>query len=103
MEPLGDGIINSDSDWWAYQRKMTHSIIKNSKFELFLMKVVQKKVVTGLIPLLNHISKSEIEVDLQEVFKRFTFDNSCLMVLGFDPISLSVEFPKRTYERLLMK
>lgn len=61
------------------------------------MKVVQKKVVTGLIPLLNHISKSEIEVDLQEVFKRFTFDNSCLMVLGFDPISLSVEFPKRTY------
>lgn len=78
---------------------MTHSIIKNSKFELFLMKVVQKKVVTGLIPLLNHISKSEIEVNLQEVFKRFTFDNSCLMVLGFDPISLSVEFPKRTYEK----
>lgn len=63
------------------------------------MKVVQKKVVTGLIPLLNHISKSEIEVNLQEVFKRFTFDNSCLMVLGFDPISLSVEFPKRTYEK----
>uniref|UniRef100_A0A7N2KT21 Cytochrome P450 n=1 Tax=Quercus lobata TaxID=97700 RepID=A0A7N2KT21_QUELO len=81
------------------EKEMMHSIMKNSKFELFLMKVVQQKVVTGLIPLLNHISKSNIEVDLQEVFKRFTFDNSCLMVLGFDPISLSVEFPKRTYEK----
>ncbi|KAK7823253.1 alkane hydroxylase mah1 [Quercus suber] len=87
------------TNWWAYQRKMMHSIMKNSKFELFLMKVVQQKVVAGLIPLLNYISKSNIEVDLQEVFKRFTFDNSCLMVLGFDPISLLVEFPKRTYEK----
>ncbi|KAK7823255.1 alkane hydroxylase mah1 [Quercus suber] len=78
---------------------MMHSIMKNSKFELFLMKVVQQKVVAGLIPLLNYISKSNIEVDLQEIFKRFTFDNSCLMVLGFDPISLLVEFPKRTYEK----
>ena len=40
-----------------------------------------------------------MEADLQDVFKRFTFDNSCLMVLGFDPISLSVEFPNRTYEK----
>ena len=35
-----------------------HSIIKNSKFELFLVKVIQQKVVNGLIPVLNHISKS---------------------------------------------
>ncbi|GMY28104.1 alkane hydroxylase MAH1-like [Fagus crenata] len=99
LEPLGDGIINSDSEWWAYQRKMMHSIIKNSQFELFLVKVIQQKVVSGLIPVLNHISMSGMEVDLQDVFKRFTFDNSCFMVLGFDPISLSVEFPNRTYEK----
>lgn len=99
LEPLGDGLINSDSDWWAYQRKMMHSLIKNSKFELFLEKVVRQKAVNGLIPVLDHISDLEIEVDLQEVFKRFTFDNSCLMVLGFDPTSLSVDFPKRTYAK----
>ncbi|XP_018836401.2 alkane hydroxylase MAH1-like [Juglans regia] len=94
LEPLGDGIINSDSDWWTFQRKTMHSIVKNSNFELFVEKVVRGKVVDGLIPFLDHISKLEIEVDLQEVFKRFTFDNSCLMVLGLDPVSLSVDFPK---------
>ncbi|KAE8057380.1 hypothetical protein FH972_014081 [Carpinus fangiana] len=99
LEPLGDGLINSDSDWWAYQRKMTHSLIKNSKFELFLEKVVRQKAVNGLIPVLDHVSEAEIEVDLQEIFKRFTFDNSCLMVLGFDPTSLSVDFPERTYAK----
>jgi cytochrome P450 len=99
LEPLGDGLINSDSDWWAYQRKMMHSLIKNSKFELFLEKVVRQKAVNGLIPVLDHVSEAEIEVDLQEIFKRFTFDNSCLMVLGFDPTSLSVDFPKRTYAK----
>ncbi|XP_018809046.2 alkane hydroxylase MAH1-like [Juglans regia] len=97
LEPLGDGILNSDSDWWTYQRKMMHSVIKNSKFELFLEKIVRQKVSNCLIPVLEHLSKQESEVDLQEVFKRFTFDNSCLMVLGFDPISLSVDFPKFTY------
>ena len=96
---LGDGIINSDSDWWTFQRKMIHSIMKNNKFELFSLKVVQQKVVNRLIPVLNHVSISKIEVDLQDIFKRFTFDNTCSMVLGFDPKSLSVEFPKLTYEK----
>lgn len=99
LEPLADGIINSDSDWWTFQRKTMRSIVKNSKFELFVEKVVREKMVDGLIPFLDHISKLEIEVDLQEVFKRFTFDNSCLMVLGFDPVSLSVDFPKRKHAK----
>jgi cytochrome P450 len=99
LEPLGDGLINSDSDRWTYQRKMMHSLIKTSKFELFLEKVVRQKVVNGLILVLNHVSEVEIEVDLQEVFKRFTFNNSCLMVLGFDPTSLFVDFPKRMYAK----
>jgi hypothetical protein len=60
LEPLGDGLINSDSDWWAYQRKMMHSLIKNSKFELFLEKVVRQKAVNGLIPVLDHVSEAEI-------------------------------------------
>jgi hypothetical protein len=50
--------------------------------------------VNGLIPILDHISKLKIEVDLQDVLKWFTFDNTCLMVLGFDPVSFSVEFTK---------
>ena len=32
-------------------------------------------------------------MDLQDVFHRFTFDSACLVVLGFDPNCLSIEFP----------
>ncbi|XP_059450027.1 alkane hydroxylase MAH1-like [Corylus avellana] len=99
FEPLGDGIFNSDSDSWRHQRKLIQSLIKNNKFELFLKQVVQEKVGKGLIPVLDGASRQGIEVDLQDVFQRFTFDNICLMVLGFDTNCLSIEFPKVAYEK----
>jgi cytochrome P450 len=99
FEPLGDGIFNSDSDSWKHQRKLIHSLIKNSRFELFLKQVVQDKVEKGLVPVLDRVSSLGIEVDLQDVFQRFTFDNICLMVLGFDTNCLSIEFPNVAYEK----
>jgi hypothetical protein len=72
---------------------------KNQQVRAVFGEVVRQKVVNGLILVLNHVSEVEIEVDLQEVFKRFTFDNSRLMVLGFDPTSLFVDFPKRMHAK----
>ncbi|GMY13276.1 alkane hydroxylase MAH1-like isoform X1 [Fagus crenata] len=94
FEPLGDGIFNSDSDTWKYQRKLIHSLIKHSRFELFFEQLVKGKVEKSLIPVLDHVSNLEIEVDLQDIFQRFAFDNVCLMVLGFDPNCLTIELPK---------
>ncbi|KAB1209112.1 Cytochrome P450 86A2 [Morella rubra] len=70
FEPLGDGIIGSDSDWWRYQRKVLQSMIKSRKFELFLEKVSRGMVEKGLIPILDHVSNLGIEVDLQDIFQR---------------------------------
>ncbi|XP_059450828.1 alkane hydroxylase MAH1-like [Corylus avellana] len=92
FEPLGDGIFASDSDSWRFQRKLIQSMIKNKKFDLFLEKVSRGKVESGLIPILDHFSSMGIEVDLQDVFQRYTFDNVCFLVLGFDPNCLSSEF-----------
>lgn len=39
------------------------------------------------------------QVDLQDVFQRLTFDNICLLVLGFDPVCLSIGFPKVACEK----
>jgi len=61
---------------------------------LFLEKVSRGKVESGLIPILDHVSSMGIEVDLQDVFQRYTFDNVCFMVLGFDPNCLSIYFPE---------
>ena len=94
FEPMGDGIFSTDSETWRYQRKLIQSLIKHSKFMLFLEKVVKGKVEKGLIPVLDHVSSLGIEVDLQDVFQRFTFDNVCLMVLGFDSNCLTIEFPE---------
>lgn len=39
----------------------------------------------------------KLQVALQGVFNRLTFDNMCSLVLGIDPMCLSVEFPEAAY------
>ncbi|KAJ9141549.1 hypothetical protein P3X46_032074 [Hevea brasiliensis] len=96
FEPLGDGIFNSDSDTWRAQRRIIHSLFKNKRFELAVEISLKQKILQGLFPVLENVS---YEVDLQDVFQRFTFDNICQLVIGFDPNSLSVEFPQIPYQK----
>ncbi|KAJ7974652.1 Cytochrome P450 family protein [Quillaja saponaria] len=99
FDPLGDGIFNIDMELWKIQRRMIQSSLKQSKFQHFLQTIVRQKVDNGLIPILNHVSETGKEIDLQDVFQRFTFDNICLMVLGFDPVSLSDRFPQVSVQK----
>jgi cytochrome P450 len=99
FDVLGDGIFSSDSDSWRYQRNLIHSLIKNKKFELLFVKLVEGKMEKSLIPVLDYVSSLGNEVDLQDVFQRFTFDNVCLTVLGFDPNCLSIEFPEVAHSK----
>ncbi|KAL0443153.1 UNVERIFIED_CONTAM: cytochrome [Sesamum latifolium] len=46
------------------------------------------KVETGLLPVLASFCKQGAEVDLQDIFQRFTFDNICKVVLDYDCIEL---------------
>lgn len=62
FEPFGDGIINSDSDLWKNRRRMYHALIGQSKYESFIEKTILGKVVDGLIPLLDHVFQSGIQV-----------------------------------------
>ncbi|GMY13272.1 alkane hydroxylase MAH1-like [Fagus crenata] len=94
-----NGIFSSDSDSWRFQRKLIQSLIKNRKFELFFEKLVKGMVEKSLIPVLDHVSSLGIEVDLQDVFQRLTFDSVCLMVLGYNPNCLSIEFPKVAHSK----
>ncbi|KAK2665989.1 hypothetical protein Ddye_004563 [Dipteronia dyeriana] len=99
MDPLGDGIFSSDSDVWKGQRKLMLTAMHDKRFEIFAEKCTWQKVEKGLIPVLEHISKLGMEVDLQELFQRFTFDVIGLLVFGFDSNSLSVEFPEIPHEK----
>lgn len=96
---LGDGIFASESDSWATQRRLIHSVLKNGRFQQLLEKTTRKKVEKGLIPILEHVSMLGLEVDMQDLFSRFTFDNTCILVLGLDPGILSIELREESYAK----
>jgi len=99
FEILGDGIFRSDSHIWKYNRKLLHSIFKQESFQVFIHKTIEKKLFSGLLVFLDHACKKGMQVDLQDVFQRLTFDNICYLVLGFDPNCLSIELPEIACER----
>ncbi|KAF7803265.1 alkane hydroxylase MAH1-like [Senna tora] len=99
FEPFGEGIFTVDSEEWRYNRALLHSLIKTRSYEKFMEKTVRKKVDTCLLPLLDEVESQGVEVDLQEVFNRFNFDNISSIVLGFDPKSLAFDFPEVASEK----
>ncbi|XP_022863241.1 alkane hydroxylase MAH1-like [Olea europaea var. sylvestris] len=96
---LGDGIFNAESESWKNQRRTVMSLINHHKFQKFVATISQNKVEEGLIPVLENAAKMGKEVDMQELFQRFTFDSACIMVLGHDPASLCIDLPHLPYEK----
>ncbi|KAL5753823.1 hypothetical protein ACOSP7_022043 [Xanthoceras sorbifolium] len=68
FDVLGDAISNSDFDSWKNQRKSALALINNQSFHHFLLKTSRDKVENGMIPILEHVSKQGIFVDLQDLF-----------------------------------
>ncbi|KAM7493614.1 hypothetical protein LguiB_028223 [Lonicera macranthoides] len=101
FDVLGDGIFNSDSELWALHRKTILSLMNHAEFHDLLERVIWHKVEKGLLPLLEHECRNASEVDLQDVFHRFTFDCICSVVLDYDPLSLSMDLPYIECEKAL--
>ncbi|KAL5987111.1 hypothetical protein ACLOJK_041107 [Asimina triloba] len=101
FEVLGDGIFNADADMWILQRKMGHSVISGSNFRRLVAKSGHEKVDKGLLPLLHHMLRAGQAFDLQDVFQRFTFDATCILVFGTDPASLSSTFPTVPFSKAM--
>ncbi|KAK4484911.1 hypothetical protein RD792_007512 [Penstemon davidsonii] len=93
FEILGDGIFNADYGLWELHRKTTLSLMSRPKFYSFLEKTIWDKIETGLLPVLENVFKNGIDVDLQDIFQRFSFDSICVLVLEDDPKSLSIDLP----------
>ncbi|WOG99891.1 hypothetical protein DCAR_0519247 [Daucus carota subsp. sativus] len=93
FEILGDGIFNADAHLWELHRRTTGSLFNNAEFYKMLLETSKNKVEKGLIPVLDRVWRDGIEVDLQEIFQRLTFDNICSLLLDHDPQSLSLELP----------
>nr|GMC93488.1 alkane hydroxylase MAH1-like [Ipomoea batatas] len=91
--PLGDGIINTDSDLWELHRKTTLPLMNHPNFRALLERNVAEKIENGLFPVLDHHAEQGFHADLQQIFQRSTFDISCLQFFDVDPGSLCIDSP----------
>ncbi|XP_011025646.1 PREDICTED: cytochrome P450 86B1-like [Populus euphratica] len=98
---FGDGLFIADSDSWKNQRKIAMALTTHRKFYQFLVKTTQDKVEKGLIPVLEHVSKQGLVVDLQSLIHRFSLDVGFKLVTGHDRELLSIENREDTFSRAL--
>ncbi|KAF8411570.1 hypothetical protein HHK36_004125 [Tetracentron sinense] len=99
FDVLGDSLFNLDLDSWRIQKNAFHAWINQRRFHRFLEKTNLNKVERGLVPVLEHVAKQSLVVDLQDVFQRFTFDSTCILASGSDPGCLSIDFPDAPFSK----
>lgn len=90
---LGRGIFNVDGDLWRFQRKMASLELARVSIRAYAFEVVNQEIDRRLIPLMESVSSGKEVVDLQDVFRRFSFDCICRFSFGLDPKCLELSLP----------
>ncbi|CAA2971335.1 cytochrome P450 94C1-like [Olea europaea subsp. europaea] len=91
---LGRGIFNVDGDLWRFQRKMTSLELGRVSVQKYAFEVVHHEIDERLLPLLASVAGKEDGIlDLQDIFKRFSFDSVCRVSFGLDPKCLHLSLP----------
>nr|XP_043613611.1 alkane hydroxylase MAH1-like [Erigeron canadensis] len=93
FDVLGDGFSNTDGEIWDFHHKTILSLLKSPCFQNLLEETIWNKVEIGLLPVLEYASNQEVEMDLQDIFQRFSFDTICKLIFNIDPKSMSLDFP----------
>ncbi|XP_002964775.2 cytochrome P450 94A2 [Selaginella moellendorffii] len=91
---LGDGIFNVDGELWKIQRRLASFEFTTRSLREFLMDSLADEVHSRLLPTLASVSRDGKEIDLQDLFMRFNFDNICKLSFGVDPACLDPSFPE---------
>ncbi|KAG1330984.1 cytochrome P450 94C1 [Cocos nucifera] len=94
---LGRGIFNVDGESWQFQRKMASLELGSVSARSYAFDIVSTEIRRRLLPLFTTISyrstAADSVIDLQDVFRRFAFDNICKISFGLDPGCLDVSLP----------
>ncbi|XP_051131526.1 cytochrome P450 94C1-like [Andrographis paniculata] len=90
---LGRGIFNVDGDLWRFQKKIASLELGRVSVRAYFFEVVNHEVHRRLLPLLESVSISDEVVDLQDVFRKFSFDSICKFSFGLDPRCLELSLP----------
>ncbi|XP_041024946.1 cytochrome P450 94C1-like [Juglans microcarpa x Juglans regia] len=91
---LGRGIFNVDGELWKFQRKMGNLELSKYSMISYAFEIVNCEIKSRLVPLLSSTAGKEDGVlDLQDVFRRFSFDSICRFSFGLDPMCLELSLP----------
>ncbi|XP_056168911.1 cytochrome P450 94C1-like [Syzygium oleosum] len=91
---LGRGIFNVDGNSWKFQRKMASLELGSVSIRAYAFEVVASEIKNRLVPLLSSVcGKDDGVLDLQDVFRRFSFDSICKFSFGLDPGCLKLSLP----------
>ncbi|KAJ7947964.1 putative Cytochrome P450 [Quillaja saponaria] len=95
---LGRGIFNVDGESWKFQRKMASLELGSLSIRSYALQTVTDEVQLRLIPLLAKTESHDDGVlDLQDVFRRFSFDTICKFSFGLDPGCLKLSLPVSSF------
>lgn len=87
---LGRGIFNVDGHEWSFQRKMASLELGSVAIRSHALEIVNEEIHTRLVPFM--VASTGV-VDLQDILRRFSFDNICKFSFGWDPHCLQMSLP----------
>ena len=87
-----DVIFNVDAELWYNSRKAAEGILRHQGFARLSVSATRSKLKNGLVP---------VFLNFQDVFRRFTFDTSMVLITGSDPTSLSIDMPENEVDKAL--
>ncbi|KAJ7971525.1 putative Cytochrome P450 [Quillaja saponaria] len=91
---LGRGIFNVDGDLWRFQNTMASLELNKYSIRSYAFEIVNYEIQHRLVTFLSSVAGKEYEVlDLQEVFRRFSFESICKISFGLDPMCLGLSLP----------
>lgn len=85
LDLLGNGIFLVDGAKWKFQRQLMSRELKASTFHQLVKTVTMKEFSSRLLPLFSSAIEEDHVLDLQDIFRRFTFDMVCQVAFGYDP------------------
>ncbi|KAI3688116.1 hypothetical protein L1987_81824 [Smallanthus sonchifolius] len=89
---LGRGIFNVDGSCWNFQRKLASLELGSVSIRSHVLNILEVEIQSVLIPFFTSVADNEepVILDLQDVFRRFSFDSICKFSFGLDPGSLNL-------------
>ncbi|KAK9755358.1 hypothetical protein RND81_01G019400 [Saponaria officinalis] len=81
---LGHGIFNVDGDAWRFQRKMASLELDRTSVRSYSFQVVKEEIEKQLMPYLSTKFEEKKQVDLQEMFRAFSFSTISKFSFGVE-------------------